>query len=211
VIFELWREAAHPREWSVQTRLTIGGSLLLVVAGAAFIALHEWTNPQTLGHFNVAAKLANSMYAGVTPRSGGFNTFDYAAASTSTRFGTDILMFIGGGPASTAGGIKVTTFLLLAYAIRAEARGDEDINVGVRRVPWQSVRQAISVALLGVAIVVVGTMLMMEWTNLDLDRSLFEVTSAFGTVGLSTGVLSSVSAPAHYLIVILMFVGRLGT
>jgi len=101
--------------------------------------------------------------------------------------------------------------LLLFFAILSEARGDQDVDAFGRRVPTASIRQAISVALLGVAMVTTGTLTLMALTDLDLDFALFEVTSAFATAGLSTGVLPDLPPAAHYFLAGLMFVGRLGT
>jgi Trk-type K+ transport system membrane component len=119
-------------------------------------------------------------------------------------------MFIGGGSAGTAGGIKVTTFMVLFYAIVAEARGDRTVDAFSRRIPGAALRQAVSVALLGVAAVVTGTMAMLLATDLRLDAALFEVISAFATVGLSTGITGDLGTPGTLLLVVLMFTGRLG-
>jgi Trk-type K+ transport system membrane component len=211
VLFELRRELRTPKRWSVHLKLMVMGTVLLIVGGMVALTISEWSNPRTIGDLDVGAKLLNGLFASVTPRSGGFNTFDYSQANDTTRFITDVLMFIGGGPASTAGGIKVTTFLLLFFAILSEARGDQDVDAFGRRVPTASIRLAISVALLGVAMVTTGTLTLMALTDLDLDFALFEVTSAFATAGLSTGVLPDLPPAAHYFLAGLMFVGRLGT
>jgi Trk-type K+ transport system membrane component len=122
------------------------------------------------------------------------------------------MMFIGGGSASTAGGIKITTFLLLAFVIWAEVRGEPDVVIRNRRIAEVTQRQAITVALLGVALVAGGTLLLIGLTDdIPFDRALFEVTSAFATVGLSTGVTAHLPPPAQILLVVLMFIGRVGT
>jgi Trk-type K+ transport system membrane component len=120
------------------------------------------------------------------------------------------MMFIGGGSASTAGGIKVTTFALLFFVIYAEVRGEASVNVFDRRVPARVQRQALSVALLSVAAVVAPTVLLLELTDFRLDQVLFEVISAFGTVGLSTGITADLPAVGQVVIIFLMFIGRLG-
>ena len=119
-------------------------------------------------------------------------------------------MFIGGSPGGTAGGIKVTTFFVLFFAILNEVRGDLSVDVFRREVPNEVVRQALSVALLGVALVVIGTLALLAISDMDLDRVLFEAVSAFGTVGLSTGITAALPAPAQYVLILLMFTGRLG-
>jgi len=120
-------------------------------------------------------------------------------------------MFIGGGSASTAGGIKVTTFLLLAFVILAELRGDPEVQIGRRSISGRTVRTAISIALLAVMLVYGGTMLLMLMSGASHIDALFEVTSAFGTVGLSTGLTSELHAPSQLLLIVLMFIGRVGT
>jgi len=119
-------------------------------------------------------------------------------------------MFIGGGSASTAGGIKVTTFGLLAFVIWAEARGERRVNVGSRHVPESNQRQAVAVALLGIGLVATFTFVLMTMTRDSFDRVLFEVMSAFGTVGLSTGITPDLPRAAHVLLAMLMFMGRIG-
>ena len=120
-------------------------------------------------------------------------------------------MFIGGGSASTAGGIKVTTFMILFFAIVAEARGDDTVDAFHRRIPTPVLRQAVAVALLAVAVVVSATLALLTISGLDLDRVLFEVISAAATVGLSTGITADLPVAGHYLLVALMFLGRVST
>ena len=121
------------------------------------------------------------------------------------------LMFIGGGSASTAGGIKVATFFLLAFVIWAELRGEPDVTVGRRRVAAPSQRQAFTVALLSVALVAVGTLLLIfSPTGVPFYAALFEVTSAFTTTGLSVGLAASLPENGQLALIILMFVGRIG-
>jgi trk system potassium uptake protein TrkH len=145
------------------------------------------------------------------PRTGGFNSIDYGNAHAETLAITNVLMFIGGGSGGTAGGIKVTTFFLLAFVILAEIAGDRDVTVAHRRVPGQTQRQALTVALLGVAVVAIGTLVVLMISPYRFDLLLFEATSAFSTAGLTTGITSTMSAPAHGVLMLLMLVGRVGT
>jgi Trk-type K+ transport system membrane component len=130
---------------------------------------------------------------------------------SSTLFVTDWLMFIGGGSAGTAGGIKVTTFFLLGFVIWAEIRSERDVNTGRRRIAEATQRQALTVALLGVAFVAIGTLALLILTDYPLERVFFEATSAFATVGLTTGITPALNAPAQVVLIILMYVGRVGT
>jgi potassium uptake TrkH family protein len=210
VVFELARSWRRPSRWSVLTRITVTVSAVLIVVGTLLLTLTELANPRTLGPLSGWSKLMAGFFAAVQPRSGGFNTLDYSAMTPESLLVTDILMFIGGGSASTAGGIKVTTFGLLAYVIWAEARGERRVNVGPRHVPEGNQRQAVAVALLGIGLVASFTFLLMTMTQAGLDRVLFEVISAFATNGLSTGLTLELPRAAHVLLALLMFLGRIG-
>ncbi|MCW2681099.1 MAG: ATPase [Frankiales bacterium] len=210
VLYELRRELGRPRDWTLHTRLVVWTTLLLLVAGPLAVTALEWSNDGTLGQLGVPAKLVAGFFLGVMPRTAGFNSIDYAEAEPATLLVTDILMFIGGGPASTAGGIKVTTFALLAFVMLAEVRGTPEVEVANRRLPREVQRQALTVALAGVGLVMSGTVLLLVLTGEALDAVLFEVVSAFATVGLSTGITADVPAAGQVLLIGLMFVGRLG-
>ncbi len=211
VLFELARELGTPARWSLHTKITLFGSALLLVGGTVAFTAFEWRNSATLGPLSVPGKLLVGFFSGgVQPRSAGFNSLDYSQLNETSLLVTDCLMFIGGGSAGTSGGIRVTTFMLLFFAIVAEARGDPSVDAFGRRVPVAVLRQAVSVALLGVALVVAGTLAVLAISDLDLDRVLFEVVSAFGTTGLSTGITATLPPAAQYVLMVLMFAGRLG-
>jgi trk system potassium uptake protein TrkH len=211
VLFELGRELRRPAAWSTHTRLTVWGSLVLLAVGFAVVLGFEWGNPGTLGPLSVPDKFLAAFVQGTIPRSGGFNTVDYAAMNSDTNAVTIGLMFIGGGSASTAGGIKVTTFFLLAYVIWTEVRGEQDVVVGRRRIAEATQRQATTVALLGVATVAGGTLALLALTSgVPIDRALFEAASAFATAGLSTGLTPTLHESGQLILVMLMFVGRVG-
>jgi trk system potassium uptake protein TrkH len=211
VLMELRRELRSPSRWSLHTKITLLGSGLLLFGGAVLITAFEWTNPHTLGPLGAPAKLLAGFFQGATPRSAGFNTVDYAQLNPTSWLTTDVLMFIGGGSASTAGGIKVTTFMILFFAIVAEARGDRTVDAFGRAIPTTVIRQAIAVALLGVAVVATASLVVLAITGEDLDRVVFEAISAFSTTGLSTGLSATMPAAAQYVLVVLMFVGRVGS
>jgi potassium uptake TrkH family protein len=212
VLFELARRRLRTASWSMHTRITVFGSLALLAVGFVVMLLFEWSNPATFGPLGVTRKVLAAVVQGTMPRSGGFNSVDFGAMNAETIAVTNGLMFIGGGSASTAGGIKVTTFFVLAFVIFAEIRGEPDVVIGRRRVSGAIQRQAITVALLGVAIVAAGALaLVAVTTGIPFDRALFEVISAFGTVGLSTGLTPHLPPAAQLILVVLMFVGRIGT
>lgn len=211
VLAELYSGWKRPSAWTIHTRLTVWGSLgLLVIASTAFV-IAEWNNPGTIGGLPVVDKLVTGIEGGIMTRSGGLASFDWGNVHPETLSLGIVMMFIGGGSASTAGGIKVTTFLVLAFVIFAELRGDRDVAIGARRIGSATIRTCLSLALLAIGIVMIGAMLLMTFSDLANGPALFESASAFGTVGLTTGITSSLNTPSQCVLVVLMFVGRVGT
>ncbi|MET4589313.1 potassium transporter TrkG [Arthrobacter sp. 754] len=210
VIIQLLR-GEKPRNWNIHLRLTVYGTLLLLAVGIALFAAFEWNRNETLGQLSLTGKIMASVAGGVFPRTAGFNSIDYGLASPETLMATNILMFIGGGSAGTAGGIKITTFLVLGFSIWNEVRGRDEVVIAHRSVSPSSQRQALSVALLGVAAVVAGTMLLLMLTDYSLEKVLFESISAFATVGVSTGITYHLPPSAEWVLMVLMFTGRIGT
>jgi trk system potassium uptake protein len=211
VILNLARRRGDVGRWSLHTKLTLTMSSILVGLGFVGIAALEWRNPETLGPLDLPTKLLAALFAAVMPRSGGFNTVETGEMSQSTWLLIDSLMFVGGGSASTAGGIRVTTLAVMMLAILAEARGDRDIEAYGRRIPPDMVRLSVAVAFVGATIVGVSALILLEITGWTLSVVLFEVISAFATVGLSTGVTPDLPDAGKYLISALMFIGRTGT
>ncbi|MDX8054367.1 potassium transporter TrkG [Lentzea sp. BCCO 10_0798] len=207
VLFELLRRRSRKR-WSLHTRITLPVYFGLLLVGTLAVVLLEWRN--TLGDLDVEHKLLAGLFHGAMPRTAGFNSVDVGAMHSSTLLISDVLMFIGGGSAGTAGGIKVTTFALLAFVIFAEIRGEPTVHVLGRRITAQVQRQALTVALLGVGAVMTGTITLLIISPFSVDDVLFEVTSAFGTVGLSTGITAQLPVGGQLVLVVLMFLGRLG-
>ncbi|WP_216844097.1 potassium transporter TrkG [Phytoactinopolyspora alkaliphila] len=211
VLLELRRQFWRPRAWSLHTKLTVAMSVLLLVLGSAFILASEWGNENTLGPLSLPGKLLAGFFHGTMPRSTGYNTLAVDQMNEATWLGNDVLMFIGAGSAGTGGGIKVTTFALLAFVIYSELRGEPHVNIFDRQVEPRVQRQALTVALLTVALVVIPTVIILFVSDLfSLDRVLFEVISAACTVGLSTGITPELPSGVQGMLVVLMFIGRLG-
>lgn len=210
VLFELHKQLRTPRHWSLHTKLTVTMTGVLLVCGSLFVTVSEWSNLGTLGALEPDSRVLAGFFHGVMPRTAGFNSLDVSQMNDGTLLGTTVLMFIGGGSAGTAGGIKVTTFVVLFFVIYAEVRGETAVNAFDREIGPRVQRQALTVALLGVAIVVGATLAIIALTGFMLRDVLFEVTSAFATVGLSTGITADLPASAQALLVLVMFVGRLG-
>ncbi|WP_209439301.1 TrkH family potassium uptake protein [Sinorhizobium arboris] len=211
VLFELRQTVRHPARWSVHTKITLLGTALLLVAGLAATAAYEWNNPKTLGAFEWPGKLLNAASHSVMARTAGFNSIDIGEMRIETLAVTYALMFIGGGSAGTAGGIKVTTFFLLGFVVWAEIRGQRDSTAFRRRIGTHAQRQALAIVLLSVGAVAGGVLMLLSVTSLPLEDVMFEVISAFGTVGLSTGITGGLPPAAQLVIIALMFIGRVGT
>ena len=211
VLFELGRRLrGRTTRWSLHLRITVITYAVLFVVGVAAFLLGEWTNPATLGPVDVGGKIVIGVFHGIQPRTAGFNSVDVGRLDPSTLLITDVLMFIGGGSAGTAGGIKVTTFALLAFVMLAEVRGEPTVHVLGRRLPVGIQRQALTVALAAVGLVMVSTLTLLEISSFGLDAVLFETVSAFATVGLSTGITAALPVPGQLVLAALMFLGRLG-
>lgn len=212
--FPVWRQLIadprRPRRWDLHTKITVLATGVLLVAGWLLLSWFEWGNQDTMGRLPVGHKLVNGFFMSVVGRTAGFDSMHIAAMDDTSHFLTMILMFIGGGSGSTAGGIKVTTFAVLGWIMWAEVRGERDVDVFRRRLPLDLQRQAATVAFLATGGVVVATMVLLALTDFQLAAVVFEAVSALGTVGLSTGITSALPVPAELLVVGLMFVGRVG-
>lgn len=211
VLFEVIRHVRRrQRRWSMHARITLSVYAGLAVFGTVAVTAIEWSNPATLGQFGTGGKLLVGFFQGMSPRTAGFNSVDTGALQPATLLITDVLMFIGGGSAGTAGGIKVTTFALLAFVMLAEARGEPSVHAVGRKVPREAHRQALTVVLAGTGMVLVATLALLIMSPFRLDAVLFEAVSAFGTVGLSTGITGELPAAGQIILVVLMFAGRVG-
>lgn len=217
VLLELRRVLAHRYEatsarrvLSVHTRLTLATYGVLLVIGVVAFVLLEWTNQRTVGGWSVVDKITGAGFHGITVRTAGFNTLDISQMRTQSWLVSDALMFIGGGSAGTAGGIKVATFALLAVIVWSEVRGESKVHVMRRSIAPDVQRQAVTVALLSVGLVFAAVLSLSIITEYSLDQILFEVISAFGTVGLTTGITPSLPADAQLIVILLMYAGRLG-
>jgi len=211
VLHDLRHRFRDPRHWSLHTKLTLSGTLILLLLGYVAILLFEWKNPQTLGAFGLFDKLMNGMFMSAAARTSGFNTVDVAALTRETWALHYFLMFIGGGSAGTAGGVKVGTVAVLVLLVIAEAKGHTDTEAFGRRVGSSAQRQAITVLVLGSVIVAFGTVALLRISHFPTDQVIFEVIAAFGSAGLSTGITADLPASGQLVLALLMFVGRVGT
>lgn len=210
VLLQLRHELRRPLHWSMNTNLVLAMTALLLLLGTVVIAAFEWSNSATIGEMSVADRVLTAFFHSVQTRTAGFNSIDIGQLTSETWLVMDVLMFIGGGPAGTAGGIKVTTFAVLLFIIITELRGEGAVNIVGKRLSRAVHREAITITLLSMAAVMSATIALMVMTHLDLDVLLFEVVSAFGTVGLSTGITASLPPAGQLILMLLMFLGRLG-
>ncbi|WP_262414787.1 TrkH family potassium uptake protein [Paraburkholderia sp. UCT2] len=211
VLYDLREKLRGARRLSLHTRLTLVVTGVLLLGGFLALLLFEWTNPKTLGPMPFGEKLLSAAFASVSVRTAGFNSLDVGAMRHESWALHFFLMFVGGGSAGTAGGVKIGTIAILALLVIAEIRGLGDIEAFGRRVSASAQRQAITVVALGAVMITVGTLIILHITDFPTDQVIFEVISAFSTVGLSTGITGDLPAPAQFVIIALMYVGRVGT
>jgi trk system potassium uptake protein TrkH len=202
---------------SVHTRLVLVATGALLVGGTATFLALEWNNPRTLAPLPFGEKLLAAWFQSVSTRTAGFNTIDIGAMTTPALFVAMALMFIGASPGSTGGGVKTSTFAITLAALWATVRGHDDTVVFKRRLAPELVAKAFFVSLIAFVTLNVVAWLTLLTDGRDLLRTLFETTSAFGTVGLSMGEqgapvsLSAFFSPAgKVLMMLMMFIGRLG-
>ncbi|GAA2173677.1 potassium transporter TrkG [Agrococcus versicolor] len=212
VYFVLLRNLRNPRLWPLHVKLTLFGSIGLFVVGALAYLVLELGNADSWGDADPGQQLLQAMFMSSMSRSGGFAVHDLTDLNNSSLLVTDMLMFIGGGSASTAGGVKVTTLMILFLAAIAEARGRTSMEAFGRRIPSDVLRLAVSVVLWGATIVAVSTIALLQITGEPLDYVLFDVVSAFATCGLSTGFThGDLPWAAKAVLAATMFVGRIGS
>lgn len=199
-----------PEQWSLNSRITLWGSAVLLVGGSIAIAVLEWNNPKTIGTLPTVDKIIDSIFAAVMPRTAGFNSVDILGMLPGTWLVTDVLMFIGGASVSTSGGIKIGTAVVLFYIVYTEVRGETAVNIGNRRLPRSMQRQALTIVTVTSFVIIGATLLLRLTTPFTLDQILLVVFSAVGTVGLDSGMVSTMNDGAKFLVSLLMLFGRLG-
>ncbi|WP_346845242.1 potassium transporter TrkG [uncultured Rothia sp.] len=210
VIVELRKCGKHIRWWSMGTKLVLTSTVLLLILGTVVITALEWNNAGTLGPMNSAEKILNGFAQNVSTRTAGFNNLDIGKMHPSSLLFMDVLMFIGGGPAGTAGGIKITTFAVLFFIAATEIRGGGAVNIFGKRLARSVHREAITVVLISCALIFLAIFTLQLFTPFTSDQIIFEVVSAFATVGLSTGITPLMPAVGKIILIILMISGRVG-
>lgn len=213
VVLELSREMRKPSRWSLHTKLTLVATGLLLVIGTVALLAIEWSNPLTFGPLEPAEKLLAAFFQSTSPRTAGFNTVPMWGLRVPSLLLIILFMVIGGSSGSTAGGIKTSTFAVVVWTTIAELRGDSEVSAFERRIPNALQRQAVAIVIISVGVIGTSTFLLavlMPEEAASLGDLLFETTSAFATVGLSTGLTPLLTAPAKILLTVLMLLGRVG-
>lgn len=210
VILELLRRHKKPAHFSLHTRLVLLFTTILLVVGTLVIFFMEYANPQTLGTLGFGNKIFAAFFTAATPRTAGFNVIPTDALTTPVLLIILILMFIGASPASTGGGVKTTTFVLLLTAVKTLIKGNDEVVLYERHVPSPLILKAISVLFVSLALIFIVIFAINIVEDKPFLSLVFEVFSAFGTVGLSTGITPALGNTGKLLIIITMFVGRIG-
>lgn len=198
------------RRLSLHSKLVITITIALVVIGMILIYAIECNNPATFKYLSGKEKIVASFFQSVVPRTAGFNSIDIGKIKDTTAFVMIILMFIGGSPGSTAGGIKTTTFGAIVLTTLTVIKGNKDVEAYKKTIPHEIIYRSLAIATVGILLVIVVSMLLTiteDATFLDL---LFETTSAFGTVGLTRGVTPNLSTFGRIIITLTMYFGRVG-
>lgn len=196
---------------SLHSKIVITVTLVLIISGTVIFYVLERTNPQTMGPMNELDKMMASAFQSISPRTAGFNTINQADMTDSSIFMTILLMFVGGSPASTAGGIKTTTLAVIILAAVGFVR-NKDVEAFGRRINYSLVNKALTIIVIALFVIIVSTMLLsIENPDINFLWIIYEVVSAFGTVGLSTGITPTLTALSKIVLIMAMFAGRVGT
>ena len=210
--FIVWDEIMRvkPKKWSVYTKLVLTVTAVLILLGWLVISLLEWNNPGTLGGFTPPVKILNSFFQSVTLRTAGFASFDQNGLTQAGKAVSDFMMFIGGSSGSTAGGIKTVTFVVIFLFLRNRMRGRAGTDVFRRTISDEQVMNALTLFITMVTLAFAGATFMCADSGVPFADALFEVISALGTVGLSTGITSALGTASQIMLIIFMFFGRIG-
>ncbi|MBG1245076.1 TrkH family potassium uptake protein [Nostoc sp. NZL] len=201
----------HNQIFSLDFKVATSTTLILLLLGLVAFFCIEIRNPETFGSLNLRDRILVAWFQSVTPRTAGFNTIDIGKMTTAGLFITIALMFLGASPGGTGGGMKTTTVRVLTSCTKAILQGKEEVLLYDRKIAISLILKAVGVLVGSVAAVILATILIsLTDPTLDFIQILFEVVSAFATVGLSTGITASISTAAKLILIVTMYVGRVG-
>ena len=209
-IFDINRKRAF-KKFRLNTKIILITTAILIVIPTFLFFIFEMNNPKTLGNMNLGEKILASLFQVVSPRTAGYNTIELSQMYDSTKFLTIILMFIGGAPASTAGGLKITTFALIIISVYCLFKQKNGIEIFGRTIPFKNLNKALVSLIVGFTLVITGTIIILSYSDFDFLTVLYEVTSAYATVGLTLGITTKLNAVCKITLIILMFMGRVGS
>lgn len=210
VLDELIR-VRSPKKWSVYTKLVLGTTAALLLAGTVLTLITEWNNPATLGTMNVPEKINAAFFQSATLRTAGFAGIDQGGLTEAGKGVSIFFMLIGGSSGSTAGGLKTVTFVVLVLFLLSRARGKKTVSVSHRTIPDKYVLDAITIFGIMVGLLFAGAVVLCATTpGISFSDALYETTSAIATVGLTTGITPTLSVPAKLLLILYMYFGRVG-
>jgi trk system potassium uptake protein TrkH len=199
------------RTLRLQSKLVLMTTALLILIGTVLIFLFEYHNPNTMADMNLGQKLMASLFQSVTCRTAGFATIDQSRFSTASVILCLFLMFVGGSPMGTAGGVKTTTVAVLCLSMLSNLKGKRDVEFGHRRIRSQYVRSAVVVSGMVFATLLTSSLLLAAaMPQADLTDIVYEITSAVATVGLSRGLTGALTLPGKWIVIVTMYLGRIG-
>lgn len=209
VLLDVWNKKKF-KTLTLHSKIMIIGTIVINVIAIISIFLLEYSNPQTLGNLSFGDKVWSAYFQGLTPRTAGFNSIDITALTVPTMLLTVLLMFVGAGSASTGSGIKLSTFIILLLTTITILKGGEEVSLFGRRIKSNAILRAFTLTMISFLLVFVAIFILTITENGSFIAIIFEVVSAFGTVGLSAGLTSELTTIGKFVIMFVMFVGRLG-
>lgn len=209
VLDDVFKHKFHVKKYMLHTKIVLFLTCILILAGAVLFFLFERDN--LLKDMSVKGQILSSLFASVSPRTAGFNTLDTAKFTQASMLLNVVLMFIGGSPGSTAGGIKTTTLMVLLLFAWSNLRNTRGMNIFHRSLPDDSIKKASTVFLINLFLATSAVMALCAIQPLPLADVMVEVFSAIGTVGMSTGITRELLLPAKYILILLMYCGRIGS
>jgi len=217
VLIEIYENRKFSKRFSIHTRIMLYGTIILIVSGMVLFLSIEWNNSKTFGNLSFYEKILNAFFLSINFRTSGFNSIDIGALKDSSLFFSTLFMMIGGGQGSTAGGMKITTVaILIITVIYILKDSNQEPSIFKRTIEQKVINKALAIIIFSSFLVLCITLILVETQNLPFVKILFEVVSAFGTVGVSTGNGNILSFSQQFdtfgksLIIILMIAGRLG-
>ena len=208
VWYDIYRYKFHWRKYALHTKMALSMTLFLIVVGTILLYVLERNN--TLAGMNPGEGILASMFGSVTARTAGFNTTDTASLTSASKLVTILLMFIGGSPGSTAGGVKTVSVFVLVVYVWSNLRGERGCNVFGRRVSDENIKKASNVVLINLIMAMFAAIAISAMQAIPMENIMFEIFSAIGTVGMSTGITRDLNSVSRVIIILLMYCGRVG-